>query len=149
MNKENVLKSLRFNFITSIFSAIIAIAAFETGYLTKGVLAFNLNEQDIYYVEVLSIITTIAIVPFSLKLFSRSMNKAAGLDNNAILKLYGKKSIQRMFLLFISLVINIFVYYGVQYDGALYCAIVSLGALIYSYPTEKVLNEYLDSNNTK
>lgn len=149
MNKENVLKSLRFNFITSIFSAIIAIAAFETGYLKKGVLALNLIEQDIYYVEVLSIMTTIIIIPLALKLFSRAMNKTAGLDNIAILKIYGKKSIQRMFLLFIALIINIFVYYGIKYDGALYCAIVSLGALIYSYPTEKVLNECLDSNNTK
>ena len=149
MNKENVLKSLRFNFITSIFSAIIAIAAFETGYLTKGVLALNLSEQDIYYVEVSTIMITIAIVPFALKRFSRAMKKVAGLDNIAVLKVYGKKSIQRMFMLFIALVINIFVYYGVKYDGAMYCAIVSLGALIYSYPTEKVLNEYLDGENTK
>jgi hypothetical protein len=149
MNKENVLKSLRFNFITSIFSAIIAIAAFETGYLTKGVLALNLSEQDIYYVEVCTIMITIAIVPFALKGFSRAMKKVAGLDNIAVLKVYGKKSIQRMFMLFIALVINIFVYYGLKYDGAMYCAIVSLGALIYSYPTEKVLNEYLDGNKTK
>ncbi len=145
MNKENVLKSLKFNFITSIFSAIIAIAAFETGYLTKGVLAMNLSEQDIYYVEVSAIMVTIAIIPFAIKGFSRSMKKAAGLDNITILKLYGKKSIQRMFLLFIALVVNIFVYYGIKYDGSLYCGIVSLGALIYSYPTENVLNEYLDS----
>ena len=149
MNKENVLKSLRFNFITSIFSAIIAMAAFETGYLTKGILALNLSEQDIYYVEVSAIMATIAIIPFALKWFSRSMGKASGLDDNALLKLYGKKSIQRMFLLFIALVINIFVYYGIEYDGAMYCAIVCLGALIYSYPTEKVLDEYLDGNNTK
>ena len=149
MNKENVLKSLRFNFITSIFSAIIAIAAFETGYLTKGVLALNLSEQDIYYVEVSAIMITIALIPLALKGFSRAMKKAAGLDNITILKIYSKKSIQRMFLLFISLVVNIFVYYGIEYDSAMYCAIVSLGALIYSYPTEKVLNEYLDSNNTK
>ena len=149
MNKENVLKSLRFNFLTSIFSAIIAIAAFETGYITKGVLALNLNEQDIYYVEVSTVMATIAIIPFALKWFSRSMGKATGLDNNALLKLYGKKSIQRMFLLFIALIINIFVYYGAKYDGAMYCAIISLGALIYSYPTEKVLNEYIDSNKAK
>ncbi len=149
MNKDNVLKSLRFNFITSIFSVIIAIAAFETGYLAKGVLASNLNEQDKYYVEVSTIMVTIAIVPLALKWFSRSMNKASGLDNIAKLKLYSKKSIMRMFLLFIALIINIFVYYGVEYDGAMYCAIVSLGALIYSYPTEQVLNEYLDKDNTK
>ncbi|MBQ5644779.1 MAG: hypothetical protein IIV04_03665 [Bacteroidaceae bacterium] len=149
MNKENVLKSLRFNFITSIFSAVIAIAAFETGYLTKGVLAMNLGEQDIYYIEVSAIMLTIAIVPFAIKGFSRAMNKVAGQDNITVLKLYGKKSIQRMFLLFIALVVNIFVYYGIKYDGAIYCGIVCLGALIYSYPTEKVLNDYLEGNQTK
>jgi hypothetical protein len=147
MNKENVLKSLKFNFATSIFAAIIAIAAFETGYLTKGALAMNLTQEDIYYIEVCSIMLTIAIIPFALKGFSRAMSKGASLGNSAFLKLYSKKSLLRMFLLFIALVINIFVYYGIEYDGAMYCAILSFGALLYSYPTGKVLDEY--QNATK
>lgn len=147
MNKENVIKSLRFNFATSVFAALIAIAAFETGYLTKGVLALSLSEEDLYYVEVCTIILTIAIIPFSIKGFSRAMKKASNLDNIAFLKLYSKKSLQCMFLLFISLVINIFVYYGIDYDGAMYCAILSFGALLYSYPTGKIFDEYNNNSN--
>ena len=147
MNKENVIKSLKFNFATSVFAALIAIAAFETGYLTKGVLALSLSEEDLYYIEVCTIILTIAIIPFSIKGFSRAMKKASNLDNIAFLKLYSKKSLQCMFLLFISLVINIFVYYGIDYDGAMYCAILSFGALLYSYPTGKIFDEYNNNSN--
>ena len=149
MNRANVLKALKFNFATSIFATIIAIAAFETGYLTKGALATNLGEQDLYYIEVCAIMLTMAIIPLALKGFSRAMNKGASLDSNAFLKLYSKKSLTRMFLLFIALIVNIFIYYGVDYNGAMYCAIVSLGALLYSYPTGKVLDEYQNSDKTK
>ena len=149
MNRENVIKSLRFNFATSVFAAIIAIAAFETGYLTKGALAMSLGVEDIYYIEVSAIMLTMAIIPLAIKGFSRAMKKGANMDNYALLKLYSKKSLQRMFLLFIALVINIFIYYGVEYKGAMYCAILSFGALLYSYPTGKVLDEYTNNNETK
>ena len=149
MNRENVIKSLRFNFITSIFAAIIAVAAFETGYLTKGVLAMNLTAEDIYYIEVCTIMLTIAIIPFALKGFSRAMKKGKDLNNTALLNLYNKRCLLRMFLLFITLVINIFIYYGIEYDGAMYCAIISFGALLYSYPTVKVLDDLQNDNETK
>ena len=109
MNRENVIKPLRFNFITSVFAAIIAVAAFETGYLTKGALAMNLTEEDLYYVEVCTIMLTIAIIPFALKGFSRAMKKGKDLDKVALLNLYSRRSLLRIFLLFIALVINIFV----------------------------------------
>ena len=142
MDRDSVLKGLRFNFATSIFAALIAVAAFETGYLTKGALTPFIDEESLYYIEVSAIMLTMAIIPFALKGFSRAMAKGTSLDNMAYLKLYNKKSLQRMFLLFIALVVNIFVYYGTEYDGAMYCAILSFGALLYSYPTGKVLDEY-------
>ena len=142
MNRDNVLKGLKFNFATSIFAALIAVAAFETGYLTKGALTPFIDEESLYYIEVSAIMLTMAIIPFALKRFSRAMAKGTSLDNMAYLKLYNKKSLQRMFMLFIALVVNIFVYYGTEYDGAMYCAILSFGALLYSYPTGKVLDEY-------
>ena len=142
MNRDNVLKGLKFNFATSIFAALIAVATFETGYLTTGALTPFIDEESLYYIEVSAIMLTMAIIPLALKGFSRAMAKGTSLDNMAYLKLYNKKSLQRMFLLFIALVTNIFVYYGTEYDGAMYCAILSFGALLYSYPTGKVLDEY-------
>ena len=149
MNRENVLKGLKFNFITSIFAAAIAIAAFETGYLTKGALTPFVGKEGLYYIEVTAVMLTMAIIPLALKLFSRAMSKSTELNDTAYLKLYNKKSLQRMFLLFVSLVINIFVYYGIEYDGAMYCAILSFGALLYSYPTGKVLDGYRNNDEAK
>ena len=85
MNRDNVLKGLKFNFATSIFAAIIAIAAFETGYLTKGALTPFVDEEALYYIEVCAIMLTIAIIPFALKSFSRAMSKGAELDKGCIL----------------------------------------------------------------
>ena len=149
MNRENVLKGLKFNFITSIFAAAIAIAAFETGYLTKGALTPFVGEEGLYYIEVTAVMLTMAIIPLALKLFSRAMSKSTELNDTAYLKLYNRKSLQRMFLLFVSLVINIFVYYGIEYDGAMYCAILSFGALLYSYPTGKILDGYRNNDEAK
>jgi hypothetical protein len=149
MNRDNVVKPLRFNFITSIFAAIIAVAAFETGYLTKGALAMNLTNEDLYYVEVCTVMLTIAIIPFALKGFSRAMKKGMDLNKTEQLNLYSKRSLLRIFLLFIALIINIFVYYGTEYKGAMYCAIISFGALLYSYPTGKVLDDLQNGNDAK
>ena len=148
MTRENVLKSLKINFATAIFAALMAIAAFETGYITKGALAMLLTESDIYYIEVAGIMLTIAIIPAALKLFSRAMSKAVKneVEKGLFIKLFYKRSLTRIMLLFIPLVANIFIYYGVKYDGAMYCAILSLGALIYSYPTGKVLDDYTNGN---
>ena len=95
MNRENVLKSLKINFATAIFAALMAIAAFETGYITKGALAMLLTESDIYYIEVAGIMLTIAIIPAALKLFSRAMSKAV---KNDMEKGQFMKPIKRLFL---------------------------------------------------
>lgn len=149
MERKKVLKALQINFATAILAAIIAAAAFETGYLTKGILLAYITETDLYYIQVAAIMLTIAIVPFALKIFSRAMSKGRALNDDEHLKLYNKKSLQRIFLLFIPLVINIFIYYGLDYDGSMYCALVSLGALIYSCPTGKTLDDCQGERGTK
>ena len=46
-------------------------------------------------------------------------------------------------------VLHQFIYYGIEYDGAMYCAIISFGALLYSYPTGKVFDRYRNNEETK
>lgn len=148
MDRKSVLKSLQINFTTAVFAAIIAIAAFETGYITKGMMRVAFNDNDLYYIEMGAVLLTMALLPIALKSFSRAMKRAGSANGQELLKRYYKSSLLRIFLLFIPLVANIFVYYGTEYDGALYCGIVSLGALIYSYPGGRVLDE-IEKNGTK
>ena len=147
MDRKEILKSLRINFVFSLLAALLVIAAFETGVLTKSVLAAVVPTSGVYVIEVVTVMMTVLFVPLAIKGFSGSLGKASGLGEEEFLKLFAKKSMQRIFLLFIALLLNLFVYYGLDYDGSLYCGLLALCSLIYSFPTKKVLEEYLEKNN--
>lgn len=146
MSKKEILKSLRINHIFSLFAVALVIVAFETGLLVKGALAALMPVNGMYVLEVVVIMSTVLLVPYAIKGFSGALNKALGCSEEDFLKLFARKSLQRIFILFITLLINTFVYYGVCYDGSLYCGLLSLCALLYSFPAKQVLEGYLERN---
>lgn len=147
MDRKEILKSLRINHIFSLLASLLVIVAFETGVLAKGALAVVVPDGGVYVIQVVAVMLTVLLVPLAIKGFSSSLGKAKGLGEEEFLKLFTKKSMQRIFLLFIALLLNAFVYYGVGYEGSLYCGLLSLCALIYSFPTRNVLEECLEKNN--
>lgn len=146
MSKKEILKSLRINHIFSLFAVALVIVAFETGLLVKGALAALMPVNGMYVLEVVVIMSTVLLVPYAIKGFSGALNKALGCSEEDFLKLFARKSLQRIFILFITLLLNTFVYYGVCYDGSLYCGLLSLCALLYSFPAKQVLEGYLEKN---
>lgn len=146
MSKKEILKSLRINHAFSLFAVALVIVAFETGLLVKGALAALMPVNGMYVLEVVVIMSTVLLVPYAIKGFSGALNKALGCSEEDFLKLFARKSLQRIFILFITLLLNTFVYYGVCYDGSLYCGLLSLCALLYSFPAKQVLEGYLEKN---
>lgn len=146
MSKKDILKSLRINHAFSLFAVALVIVAFETGLLVKGALAALMPVNGMYVLEVVVIMSTVLLVPYAIKGFSGALNKALGCSEEDFLKLFARKSLQRIFILFITLLLNTFVYYGVCYDGSLYCGLLSLCALLYSFPAKQVLEGYLEKN---
>lgn len=149
MEKKEILKSLRINHLFSLFAAILVIVMFETGLLAKGALASIVPSGAIYVIEVVAVMLTVLLVPLAIKGFTNTLTKNLGRSEEEFLKLFAKKGFQRIALLFIALLVNEFVYYGLDYTGSFYCGLLALGSLIYSYPTKKVLEEYLEKNRTK
>ena len=145
MQIERTIKSLRFNYYVAFIATIAIIVAFEGGFLHKGVLANILSPDDIYLLEVSSVMITIALIPIALKSFTRSMKKVAGECKAKVLKTFGKMSILRISLLFAVIVVNAFIYYGLNYNGALYCGLFGYCALLYSYPTANTLENILEN----
>jgi hypothetical protein len=86
---------------------------------------------------------TVVLIPLAIKGFTASLEKSKGLPEADFLNLFCKKSLQRIFLLFIVVVLNEFVYYALGYESALYCGVLGFGAMIYSFPTKMVLEQYL------
>lgn len=146
MSKKEILKSLRINHAFSLFAVALVIVAFETGLLVKGAHAALMPVNGMYVLEVVVIMSTVLLVPYAIKGFSGALNKAIGCSEEDFLKLFARKSLQRIFILFITLLLNTFVYYGVCYDGSLYCGLLSLCALLYSFPAKQVLEGYLEKN---
>lgn len=146
MNNNEILKSLRINHIFSIIAALMVITVFETGVVAKDTLGNMLSETWTYVLQVSAVMITVLFIPLAIKGFTTSLNKALGCSDEDFIKLFIKKSVQRIFLPFIVLLLNIFVYYGIGYNGSLYCGLFALGTLFYSYPTKMVLNEYIEKN---
>lgn len=145
MQKDRVLKSLRFNYITTFIATAIVIVAFEASYLHKGALAMLLESKYIYMLQVTGVLTTIGLIPLALKGFTRSMEKARAKSKPEIIKTFNKMSLMRIALLFVVIVLNSFIYYGINYKGAMYCIVFGYGALLYSFPTANALEQYLEN----
>lgn len=144
MNTEKTINTLRFNYIVAFIASLAIIVAFEGGFLQKEALTALLSPDDIYLLEVTTVMVTMALIPLALKSFSRAMKKAAGAGKMRLLSTFSNMSLVRISLLFAVIVINAFIYYGIGYNGALYCGLFGYCALIYSYPTAKTLDSYLN-----
>lgn len=147
MNNNEILKLLRINYIFSILAALMVIVVFETGVVAKDTLGDLLSSTWTYILQVTAVMVTVLFIPLAIKGFTNNLNKALGCSDEEFRKLFAKKSIQRIFLIFIALLLNIFIYYGIGYNGSLYCGLFAFGALLYSYPTRMVLNDYLEQNS--
>jgi hypothetical protein len=143
MEKKAIIRSLRINYFVSMAAALVVLLAFECGVVEKGALAAVVPSTAMYAVQVATIFLTVLLIPLAIKGFTSSLDKAKGVDEAAFIKLFCKKSLQRIFILFIVVVVNEFVYYGLGYDGALYCGLLGFGSMIYSFPTRMVLEQYL------
>lgn len=143
MQENKLLNSLRLNYIVALIATAIVVIAFEGGYLHKGALTILLPENYVYMLQVTGVLTTIGLIPLALKWFTHAMEKTRGKSKVDIMNKYSKMSLMRIALLFVVIVLNAFIYYGINYDGAMYCMVFGYGALIYSYPTKNTLEEFI------
>ena len=143
MDRGKIIRSLRINYIVSIVAALAVVLAFELGFIEKGAMVNVVSADTMYMIQVTAVMLTIALIPLAIKGFTRAMEKVKGNPEEVVVALFCKKSLQRIFLLFLVVVINEFVYYGLGYDSSLYCCLIGLGSMIYSFPTKMVLEQSL------
>lgn len=145
MNTEKTIKALKFNHIVAFLATLAIIVAFEGGFLQKGALATLLSPDNIYMLEVTTVMITIALIPLALKSFTRAMKRATGEGKMKLFRTFSNMSLVRTSLLFVVIAVNAFIYYGIEYDGALYCGLFGYCALAYSYPTASTLYSYMNN----
>ena len=144
MEKNTIIKSLRINHIVALVVALALLSAFEFGLFEKGALVGVVSSTAMYVMQVAVVMLTVILIPLAIKGFTAALEKAKGMSEDAFLVVFCKKSMQRTLLLFFVMVLSEFAYYGLAYDGAMYCGLLGLGFMVYSFPTRQTLATYLN-----
>lgn len=142
MNKDNVIKSLKRHYYAMLAVVLVTLLVFEFG-LKEGLLIENVSPSALYVIQVFAIMFTVVFIPLAIVGFTKSIEKAMSLPQEAFFLKFLKRGMRRINLLAAVLAVNIVVYYRFGYDGAMYCGLLGLGAMIYSFPTKNVLEQYL------
>lgn len=148
--EEKTIKKLRNIFwLQTVLVAATAIL-FETGILAKG--NVTLAPTTRYIVDVAGIMLTIACIPLAIKGFSELLARGIKKKKPQFTEYFYTISTARLGILFVATALNTALFYSMNNEGAMYCALLGAGAMMYSYPRRKILDDCLQkikNNDTK
>ena len=144
--KEKIRKILSIQkcaFITVWAAPILLAVLYETGLYPKGIQAGNAQMEYIF--QSISILLTIGLIPFALRMFNLNLVKRIKeLPLEQALKSYQKWSDVRLSLLFVPAIMAMSFYYLTMNTTNLFCACMALIATLFCVPSEKRIKNELD-----
>lgn len=138
-----VTRTMQIQYAFYITIAILLAGLYQSDLIMEGTYAGDFGMQ--YILDTIGILTTIALVPLSLKIFSVKLNKKikmAGFEN--ALKLYRQWSSVRLMIIAFITYLNIMIYYMTLNSIGGLCALIGLTASIFCLPGERKLREELN-----
>lgn len=145
MDKMN--KKLKISFWIYVAAILAASALFEVEKVSMQTLQKAVTANTRYILELTYVFITILCVPFTTKGFDHIMAKASKNDTNRILEKYYRYSVLRQLILFVSILLNISIYYILDSESALYCGLICAVTLIYCFPSKKTILEYTQTES--
>lgn len=137
--ENKIIKKLRIHYFALLAVVCAMVVFFELCFKEKPAVA----PDAMYMIQVFVIMFTLIFISVAIVGFTKSLEKAKGLSKEDAMVLFLRKGMQRTNLLFCVLAVNAMAYCMIGYEGALYCGLVALGAMIYSFPAKRVLDEFL------
>ena len=128
----------------AVWAAPILLAVlYETGTFQKG--AYEGNAQMEYIFQSVSILLTIGLIPFALRMFNLNLVKRIKeLPLQQALKSYRMWSDVRLGLLFVPAILGVSFYYITMNTTNLFCACMALIATLFCVPSENRIKNELD-----
>ena len=128
----------------AVWAAPILLAVlYETGTFQKGV--YEGNAQMEYIFQSVSILLTISLIPFALRMFNLNLVKRIKeLPLQQALKSYRIWSDVRLALLFVPAILGVSFYYVTMNTTNLFCACMALIATLFCIPSESRIKNELD-----
>ena len=144
---KKLVRILQIQYWLFISLAIAYCAVYEIGWIEEGIYAGDVRLQYIW--ETIAILTTVILVPLSLKLFNIIMTKKVVKSSLQVaMRLYKRWNEIRLLMLAIVTFLNIYVYYTTLDSIGGLCALIGVTAPIFCLPSEKKLKEELNITNT-
>jgi hypothetical protein len=144
---KKLVRILQIQYWLFISLAIAYCAVYEIGWIEEGIYAGDVRLQYIW--ETIAILTTVILVPLSLKLFNIVMTKKIVKSSLQVaMRLYKRWNEIRLLMLAIVTFLNIYVYYTTLDNIGGLCALIGVTASIFCLPSEKKLKEELNITNT-
>lgn len=100
--------------------------------------------EAMYIIQVFVVLFTLIFISVAIKGFTWNLERAKELPEERFVAKFFKGCIHRTNFLFCVLAVNAIAYCMIGYEGALYCGLLGLGAMVYSFPTKRVLELYLN-----
>lgn len=119
----------------------LLVFLYETGHLPEGIYAGDAQLE--YMLQCVSILLTVGLIPFALRLFNLNLVKRIKeLPLAEALKSYRIWSDIRLCLLFVPVMLNLSFYYLTMNTTGLFCAAMALLASLFCVPSEnRIMNE--------
>ena len=122
---------------------LLLVALYETGLYQEGLLAGNAQME--YILQSVSILLTIGLIPFALRMFNLNLVKRIKeLPLQQALKSYQTWSMLRLALLFVPAILALSFYYLTMNTTNLFCACMALIATLFCVPSENRIKNELD-----
>lgn len=122
---------------------LLLVVLYETGMYQEGLLAGNAQME--YILQSVSILLTIGLIPFALRMFNLNLVKhIKELPMQQALKSYQTWSLLRLALLFVPAILALSFYYLTMNTTNLFCACMALIATLFCVPSENRIKNELD-----
>ena len=122
---------------------LLLVVLYETGLYQEGLLAGNAQME--YILQSVSILLTIGLIPFALRMFNLNLVKRIKeLPLQQALKSYQTWSFLRLALLFVPAILALSFYYLTMNTTNLFCACMALIATLFCVPSESRIKNELD-----
>lgn len=122
---------------------LLIVVLYETGLYQEGLLAGNAQME--YILQSVSILLTIGLIPFALRMFNMNLVKRIKeLPLQKALKSYQTWSLLRLALLFVPAIMALSFYYLTMNTTNLFCACMALIATLFCVPSESRIKNELD-----
>ena len=134
--------------VAVLLMAAVAVVLGEVGVIPNGVVMPHSQEE--FVLNTIAIILTVVGIPGAIRLFT--LNTTRGLrrmNYDEALNSYHIWSAVRMVILCVTTVFDVAVYYVATSVSGAFCALITLCAVVYCWPSKGKIDSYLKTVNNE